>query len=346
MKETHKKSISNIEKEHLNMILKYEVARSICEQVKVILLLDKGKNYEDISEFLFIDINKVYEYAESYKIQGIKGILNLKYKVLPQDVSILYSDISIEQLEAKALEKNFPEIKDHIDYLDSIYNLCFKTQQMLHDKKIKEISDLLRAQMMILMRITDFLRSMFHLIIKGYPEQAGTLAASIFELAHTALSFSKYPNAVTEWLKSDSIHDEMPKLLKIALEGKNFVQYYPQLIKKNYENAGHLEHYKKEYRIYKQLCWMKHSLPKMQDIIIRAGNAEFQVGPYTNERSINHAWFSIEHGGRLAEFVIDCVLKSGEGDDSLLNELQETGKIRENLNKKALERFGSDDPFE
>ena len=34
---------------------------------------------------------------------------------------------------------------------------------------------------MILMRITDFLRSIRFLVINGYPEQACTLASSIFE---------------------------------------------------------------------------------------------------------------------------------------------------------------------
>ena len=65
--------------------------------------------------------------------------------------------------------------------MNDAYNLAFKVQTAMEGKRLAQVSDTAWAQFMILMRITDFLRCIQTLAIKGYPEQAGTLAASVFD---------------------------------------------------------------------------------------------------------------------------------------------------------------------
>jgi hypothetical protein len=187
------------------------------------------------------------------------------------------------------------------------------------------------------MRCTDYLRAVQLLSIKGYPEQAGTLAASIFELAHTAMFFAHTPDKATTWVEADSIEQDMPR----ATLGTS----WKQVVKVNFERLGAPTYAESEYQVYSQLCWMKHSLPKMQDMRVTAEGAELQFGPYTDERAVNHAWFALEHAGRLVESTISLLIDTF-GCPNVRDDLNSLSSRREALKQLAIGRFGSFDPFE
>lgn len=241
---------------------------------------------------------------------------------------------SLEYQEKQALEKILPELMEHLDYSTKVYNCCFKIQHFLDNKTINEVGQLLRSQMMILTRITDFLRCIQHTIVLGYPEQAGTLAGSIFELTHTAIYFTYDIAAMQKWLSCSDDNAKMPKLI-----GKNT---YRELVVYNCEQLG-LDS-KQESAVYSRLCWMKHSHPILQDILVDNGKAKFRIGPYTDETSIGLAWFTIETSGRLTEILISRIKFPGDllsdsqlkAKDEMLSELC---AIRYNLTKKAQKKF-------
>jgi hypothetical protein len=243
---------------------------------------------------------------------------------------------SVVQEEDAASETLFPDLKDHLNYANDAYNLVFKVQESIGGKRLADISDVAKAQFMILMRITDFLRCIQLLAIKGYPEQAGTLAASIFELAHTAAFFSHSPQTAEVWLQADSINQQAPK----HIPGQN----WKDTVKANYKHANRADQAEAEYRIYQQLCWMKHSLPKMQDMRVETDGVSLIVGPHTDGRALSHAWFSLEHAGRLAEFVVSLLMNEfGTRETNAM--LQTVGEQRGALAKRAIERFGQENPF-
>jgi hypothetical protein len=244
---------------------------------------------------------------------------------------------SILEAENAASEKLFPDVKEQLNYANDVYNLAFKVQAAIDGKRLADISDVTRAQLIILMRITDFLRCIQLLAIKGYPEQAGTLAASIFELAHTAVFFAYAPMKATEWLQATSIREQAPR----DIPGLN----WKEIVKRNCESGGALGHVEAEYQVYQQLCWMKHSLPKMQDMRVETKDRVSLIfGPHTDERALSHAWFSLEHAGRLTEFVIAFLLNE-LGTDETKTELQSLGEKRTTLTKRAIDRFGQENPF-
>lgn len=244
---------------------------------------------------------------------------------------------SIQETENAASEKLFPDLKEHLNYVNDAYNLAFKVQMGIDGKRLADIADVARAQLMILMRITDYLRCIQLLAIKGYPEQAGTLAASVFELAHTAVFFGYSPDKAKEWLQATSIKQQAPR----NIPGAN----WKDVVKANCERGGAPGNIEAEYQVYQQLCWMKHSLPKMQDMRVEAKDQVSLIfGPYTDERSINHAWFAMEHAGRLTEFVI-AFLMNDLGTDETRSELHALGERRSALTKRAIERFGQENPF-
>jgi len=243
---------------------------------------------------------------------------------------------SIQHREEENSEKIWPEIQDHLNYLNEVYNLCFAVQFAMNGKNVSEFSKVYYAQMIILIRITDFIRCIQLLTIKGYPEQAGTLAASIFELAHTAVHFSYNQNATEKWLSANSISEQIRNIIGLNWE---------QLVKANVEHFGGGDH-KNEYRVYKQLCWLKHSLPKMQVMIREDDGVRFNFGPYSDERSISHSWFSMEHAGRLTEFLLSLLDSPSEISSLIKGHLDKVTQMRNVLHERAKERFGTDNPFE
>ncbi|VUX55298.1 protein of unknown function [uncultured Woeseiaceae bacterium] len=238
--------------------------------------------------------------------------------------------------ENKASDQLFPELKEHLNYANDTYNLAFKVQQAIGGQALYGIPEVARAQFMILMRGTDYLRCVQLLTIKGYPEQTGTLAASLFELAHTALFFSHSPKKAKEWLEADSIEEEVPW----GILGSN----WRKCVKANCERLGDSALAETEYQVYRQLCWMKHSLPKMQDMRVDGDGVSLIFGPYTDERAINHAWFALEHAGRLMELMISSLLDEFRTEETTL-ELREITEKRRALRQKAIDRFGQENPF-
>jgi hypothetical protein len=246
-------------------------------------------------------------------------------------------DHSVQAAERRAVEMLFPELQAHLNYANDVYNLAFVIQRSFAGRKLSAISRVAQAQFIILMRITDYLRSIQLLTAQGYPEQAGTLAASIFELAHTATSFSYAPDAAAAWLAADSINDQMPR----KVLGKD----WKRLVAANALQLGGAENSESEYQVYQQLCWMKHSLPKMQDMRVERDGVVLIFGPHTDERAINHAWFALQHAGRLTELVIS-LLSNDFGSDTALEGLTAAALTRVRLQTAAIERFGGENPFE
>jgi hypothetical protein len=243
---------------------------------------------------------------------------------------------SVQEDEEKATDKVWPDIQEHVNYLSEVYTFAFQMQQSIAGRRIADILDVTRAQLMILMRITDFLRSIQLLAVKCYPEQAGTLAASIFELAHTAVLFSRSPNDAAQWLRATSIRQQVPRRL--------FSSNWKDLVKANCEQLGAPERAESEYQVYEQLCWMKHSLPKMQDMRVEQDGVSLIFGPYTDERALSHSWFAMEHAGRLAEFV-GALLMEELGTEETRASLQALAAKNADLRNLAIARFGGENPF-
>ena len=243
---------------------------------------------------------------------------------------------SVQEDEEQATIKVWPDLQAHVNYLSEVYTLAFKIQQSIDGKRIADIPDVTRAQLVILMRITDFLRCIQLLAVKCYPEQAGTLAASIFELTHTAVLFSRSPTEATQWLRANSIKQQVPRKL--------FGSNWKELVKANCEHYGGADRSEAEYQVYEQLCWMKHSLPKMQDMRVEEDGVRLIFGPHTDERALSHAWFAMEHAGRLTELVT-AMLMDGLGTEETKETLKMLSAKNAELRELAIARFGQESPF-
>ena len=75
-----------------------ERLRRYAERIKVILLLDEGETYKNISKFLFLDEGTIANYRKRYKKGGIEGLVNDDYSgrktmLTDEDLKILDSDL-------------------------------------------------------------------------------------------------------------------------------------------------------------------------------------------------------------------------------------------------------------
>ena len=70
------KLLTSKERSELLAELKIERARKYAERIKVILLLDDGETYSDISMFLFLDEGTIANYRKRYKKGGLEELIN------------------------------------------------------------------------------------------------------------------------------------------------------------------------------------------------------------------------------------------------------------------------------
>jgi hypothetical protein len=67
-------------------------------------------------------------------------------------------------------------------------------------------------------------------------------------------------------------------------------------------------------------------------------------GPHTDERALSHAWFAMEHAGRLTEFVT-ALLMDKLGTEETRATLQTLAAKNAELRNLAIARFGQESPF-
>ena len=71
--------LSKQERQELLYELRLERNAKFSDRIKCILLLDSGKSYQEISEFLFLSSNSVRQYKYRYDTGGLKELLTNKY---------------------------------------------------------------------------------------------------------------------------------------------------------------------------------------------------------------------------------------------------------------------------
>jgi hypothetical protein len=84
---------------------------------------------------------------------------------------------------------------------------------------------------------------------------------------------------------------------------------------------------------------MTHSLPKVQDRRLASDGVDLKFGPHSDKHAIKHAWFALEHAGRLTEITVD-LLQDAFSTEETRKELREISERRHSLHRMAIDRFG------
>ena len=73
------KTLSKIQRQELLDELKIERERKFADRIRVILLIDEGRKYQDIADFLFLDEKTVLNWKRRYEQGGVEKLVNDHY---------------------------------------------------------------------------------------------------------------------------------------------------------------------------------------------------------------------------------------------------------------------------
>lgn len=95
------KFLTASERNELLSELRIERARKYADRIRVILLLDDGETYKDISKFLFLDEGTIANYRKRYKNGGLEELINDYYKGKKSALSENEQKILVNDLQSQ-----------------------------------------------------------------------------------------------------------------------------------------------------------------------------------------------------------------------------------------------------
>ena len=263
---------------------------------------------------------------------------------IPKDgQEVPLANTSIKEEEARAAEILLPQIVDHLNHAATTWNLINQLNVSFDDLAFESMPESLLVRLVLNGRIADDLRAIQHLSSMGYCEQSCTVAASVFEVAHTAVFIGADDDLAIEWIEFGDLKQNFRQV-------KFLVRATAARLNPDDVDGA----IKREYDIYRQLCWMKHTNPIFQGLRDpRYWNAHgsLRFAPDTTERGIRSSWFALEHASRLGVFAVsETFLRNINGTDSPHRDQVEQMILsvkRQNydLHKIAVERWGTERPF-
>ena len=251
------------------------------------------------------------------------------------------SERTVEDEEQRALERLKAELGQHLAYVGCIYNLLVQTNYAFNGRDIVSMRPSLRVCLYLLAKLANDLRCVGLLAERGYGVQACALAASLYETSHMIAYLRSDDDRANDWLA----HDDPVNAPKSTRD----------LNRKNFEAFGlPSEKADTEFRVYRQLCWMKHSNPVAPAIKGLRPPDEWpteglsRLGPTTDELAVNAAWFALQHSGNLAAMAIDIIRIShleGAPSQDIYNQLVICNALLAQLDTLAKKRWGTAMPF-
>jgi len=111
--------------------LRIERARKYADRIRVILLLDDGKTYQSISEYLFLDEGSIANYRKRYRDGGIEELINDYYTGKKAALSETEQKILTQDLQSKI----FPTTKSVIIHIKKKFGINYSrggVTELLH----------------------------------------------------------------------------------------------------------------------------------------------------------------------------------------------------------------------
>ncbi len=203
-----------------------------------------------------------------------------------------------------------------------------------------EVSTSRKVSTVLMMRLSNDLRGVALLGLRGYSLQAAALAASVFEVAHCVAYIGDDDSRADAW----GSHADPTKPVRS-------VRSLTEDVAKVFGADDPSKTADAPYRVYRQLCLAKHSNPLLQKHHGHYVNDEAVVatnGPDASEESVRVTRFALEHATRFALLSLAVFLHHHvpEGRQSLLaNRLRQVLQELNALAKAAIAEYGQENPF-
>jgi hypothetical protein len=152
--------------------------------------------------------------------------------------------------ERQAIQKLDSELGTHGIVSQRAYNLMGAVLSRMPTTKLRDVSQSRKVATSLLVRVQNDLRCASLLALRGYPDQACTLVASIYEAAMTIAVVGSDDHVAQEWIDYGDPNKpfrNIQKMTRDALEKLGVPE-----AEKNAE---------RNYTTYRQLCMAKHLNP-------------------------------------------------------------------------------------
>jgi hypothetical protein len=247
---------------------------------------------------------------------------------------------NLNRAERHAIESLDLQLREHAQLTENVFNLIGDAIGRVPEIPVREVSQSRKVVTSLLVRLANDLRCAALIALRGYPIQAASLVACMYEVAYTIAYIKSDDILAQEWIEHDNPTKQFRPIRDLTKDA---------LVKFGVVDAERETGF--QYRIYRQLCMAKHSNPLFQmqhSYQLQNGNVVAMNGPDTSGSAVRAAWFALEHAARLsflsiASYVEGHVPIDQRGD--LKHRIESIGVECQRLAKKAAERFGTEDPF-
>lgn len=244
------------------------------------------------------------------------------------------------QAELQAIDTLGPHLKDHALLTEKAFNLIGEVLGWVPETPLHEVSQSRKVLTALLVRLSNDLRCVALLALRGYPIQAAALVTCMYEVAYSIAYIRSDNRLAQEWID----HGDPTRPFRQ-------VKHMTEKVLKRLGVADVDRQTDTQYRIYRQLCMAKHANPLFQmqhGYLLRYERVISMNGPDTSESAIRAAWFALEHAARLtflavAGYVDSHIRLDRRGD--LKSKIETIGAGSQELARKAAQRFGMEDPF-
>ncbi len=221
-----------------------------------------------------------------------------------------------------------------------MYNMIGSVLSRAPEGPLRDISQSRKVATFLLIRLQNDLRCESLLALRGYPDQACTLVASIYEATMTIGVIGSDDSTAQEWIDHDDPNKPFRNIRKMTLEA--LLKFGAPDPEKNAE---------RNYTTYRELCMPKHLNPllqKQRGFQIVGSLVTINSGPDASEAAVRMGQFALEKGIGFAFTAAAFFAKEhlrGIDVRDLFDQLREIERDVMSLNEQAVRRWGTKNPY-
>jgi hypothetical protein len=248
--------------------------------------------------------------------------------------------VFLDEAERLAANKLDTDLHEHGILSESLYNLIGKILDRGPRIRIREVSQSRKACSLLLGRLVNDHRCAALAALRGYAEQACTLAASVYEAAVTIAAVGSDDSTAQAWIDHDDPNHFFRDIFSLTVNALEKLGVCDAEV-----NA------RSRYLIYRQLCLVKHLNPlfmKGRGYEIKEDQVVLLSGPDVSHGAIRIAQFALEQSSGMAfigaaAFMKDHLAEAAASD--LAHELSVVNAELLRLKAMAAQRWGTENPF-
>lgn len=228
----------------------------------------------------------------------------------------------------------------HASASERAFNSIGTILSAVPDTPLRNASLSLRVSTVLMVRLSNDLRGVALLALRGYALQAAALAASMFETAYCLAYVGSDDERGKAWTQHDDPTQPFRRIKSLVEDVIRDIGLPDAATRSD-----------AEYRVYRQLCLAKHSNPLVQQAHGHYDDGLAVVamnGPDASDAAVRVARFALEHATRFTILALTSFLNHHVPPPSRAGLSEQVGTLSvavSTLARVAINEYGNEDPF-